>query len=98
MMSQTNACSYCMGSVVLISPRIYLYYSYFGGKCRPCVFEFMNGKIIKFCWYLSNHLTEEREKKQIRNFFCNICKVFKYPRAAFRSNNNSVIVGVKLPP
>jgi hypothetical protein len=29
MMSQTDACSYCMGSVVLISSQIYLYSSYF---------------------------------------------------------------------
>jgi hypothetical protein len=34
MTSQADACSYCMGSVVVIASQIYLYFSYFGNTYK----------------------------------------------------------------
>jgi hypothetical protein len=48
MMSQADACSYCMGSAVSISSKIYLYSSYFASVLYDIKNVFLDHKIMNF--------------------------------------------------
>jgi hypothetical protein len=74
MTSLADACSYCMGSVVSISSRIYLYSSYFGSHRRQKTWV----ACVMWCLIKGNksHSTVQRKKETTQNISLHFDQIF----------------------